>query len=33
MKEVLRMERFSLKRLNEDSLWGVLLYWRPWKIC
>jgi hypothetical protein len=22
------MERFSLKRLSEDNLWGGCLYWR-----
>jgi len=33
MKESVGMERFSLKRLSEEGLWGGLLYWRPWKIC
>jgi hypothetical protein len=32
MKEVLGMERFSLKRLSLEGLWGGLLYWGPWKI-
>ena len=33
MKEAPGMERFSLKRLSVDGLWGGLLYWGPWKIC
>jgi hypothetical protein len=33
MKEALGMERFSLKRLSAEGLWGGLLYWGPWKIC
>jgi hypothetical protein len=33
MKGALGMERFSLKRLSEEGLWGALLYWGPWKIC
>ena len=27
------MERFSLKRLSAEGLWGGLLYWGPWNIC
>jgi hypothetical protein len=33
MKGALGMERFSLKRLSVEGLWGGLLYWGPWKIC
>jgi len=33
VKEAVGMERFSLKRLSEEGLWGWLLYWGPWKIC
>jgi hypothetical protein len=33
MKGALGMERFSLKRLNMEGLWGGLLYWEPWEIC
>jgi len=33
VKEALRMDRVSLKRLSEEGLWGWLLYWGPWKIC
>jgi len=33
MKEALGIERFSLKRLSVEGLWGGLLYWGPWKIC
>jgi hypothetical protein len=32
MKGTLGMERFSLKRLIAEGLWGGLLYWGPWKI-
>jgi len=32
MKEALGMERFSLKRLNTEGLWGGPLYWGPWKM-
>jgi len=27
------MERFSLKRLSAEELWGGLIYWGPWKMC
>jgi hypothetical protein len=33
MKEALGMERFSMKRLSAEGLWGGLLYWGTWKIC
>jgi len=32
MKGALRMERFSLKRLSSEDLWGGFICWRPWKI-
>jgi len=33
MKGAVGMERFSLKRISVEDLWGGLLYWGPWKIC
>jgi hypothetical protein len=32
-KGALGIERFPLKRLHTEGLWGELLYWEPWKIC
>ena len=32
-KGALGIERFLLKRLHIEGLWGELLYWEPWKIC
>jgi hypothetical protein len=32
MEEDEGKERFSLKRLSAEGLWGGLLYWEPWKI-
>ena len=29
MKGALGMERFSLRRLSAEGLWGGLLYWGP----
>jgi hypothetical protein len=33
MKGALGLERFSLKRLSAEGLWGGLLYWGLWKMC
>jgi len=33
LKEALGMERYSLKRLSAEGLWGQLLYRGPWKTC
>jgi hypothetical protein len=32
MKGALGMERFSVKRLSAEGLWGGFLYWGPWQI-
>ena len=31
MRGVISMEGFSVKRVSAEGLWGVLLYWGPWK--
>jgi hypothetical protein len=32
-KGALGIERFPLKRLHIEGIWGELLYREPWKIC